>query len=210
MDFIVLSMLSGVVMLHLLLIYDIACQWSKNFMRRMRNFPPNLHLSVQPQNIVYAIPKGHIRSHGKACQGTFSLNYLPGSARTDGESVERDWAYMNALVPSTREMGTGNRHETLDDHWGWWNWEKVKKMGELTHAKNKTLADLAHIDTFLHKKLKDALMNHQKQYLQHEELSDTLPVETRQKWDKEIESWNNGQRQTNPYDDFQQRNWFCP
>ena len=130
MDFIMLSTLSGVSMMHLFLIYDIACQWSKRFSERCADFPSNLQPPIDPRRIVYAIPKGHIKSHGRACQTKFSLNFLPGSGRTDGESVERDWAHMNGLVPSTREMGSGNRQETLDDHWNWWNWEKVKGLGQ--------------------------------------------------------------------------------
>ena len=47
----------------------------------------------------------------------------------DGEGIERDWAQINALVPSTREMTSGNRKETLDDHWGYMNWEKVQTFG---------------------------------------------------------------------------------
>lgn len=47
----------------------------------------------------------------------------------DGEGIERDWAQMNVLVPSIREMGPRNRWETLDNHWGGWNWEKVKAFG---------------------------------------------------------------------------------
>lgn len=129
MDYIILGTLSGVVVFQLLFVYDIACQWSKNFNSRMEEFPDNMKLKSDKTEITYAVPKGHIKSHGKSCQSPFSLNYLPGSARTDGEGVERDWAHMNALVPSTREMGPNNRQETLDDHWGAWNWAKVLKFG---------------------------------------------------------------------------------
>lgn len=42
-------------------------------------------------------------------------------ARTDGEEVEREWLHINPVALSTRLMGPGGRHNTLDDHWGAWN-----------------------------------------------------------------------------------------
>ncbi len=129
MDYILASTLVGANLFRLLIVYDIACQWSKKLRARMSDLPSNIDIDLNQVEITVAIPKGHIKAHGKQCQSNYSLNYLPGSARTDGEGVERDWAHMNALTASTREMGPGNRQETLDDHWGAWNWEKVKKLG---------------------------------------------------------------------------------
>ncbi len=129
MDYILASTLVGASLFCLLLIYDIACQWSKKLRVRMSDLCSDIDVDLTDVNIDVAIPKGHIKAHGKTCQSAFSLNYLPGSARTDGEGVERDWAHMNALTTSTREMGPGNRHETLDDHWAAWNWQKVKRLG---------------------------------------------------------------------------------
>ena len=91
--------------------------------------PDRLKVQIRPQQVTFAIPKAHLKSHGKSCQTKYSLNYLRGSGRTDGEGIERDWAQMNGLVPSVREMGPGNRRETLDEHCGAWNWEKTKKLG---------------------------------------------------------------------------------
>ncbi len=129
MDYILASTLVDATLLQILIVYDIACQWSKNLRSRLLELSSDIPIDFSNVHINFAIPKGHIKSHGKACQSAFSLNYLPGSARTDGEGVERDWAHMNALTASTREMGPGNRHETLDDHWAAWNWGKVVKLG---------------------------------------------------------------------------------
>lgn len=49
--------------------------------------------------------------------------------RTDGEAPERGWAAMNGLATSTKEMGPGSRRDTLDDHFGDYNWRKVISMG---------------------------------------------------------------------------------
>ena len=49
--------------------------------------------------------------------------------RTHGETVEQEWAYINLAALSTREMGPGARHATLDDSWGGWNWRKILGFG---------------------------------------------------------------------------------
>ena len=129
MDYIFLRTLINVPIHRLLVVYDITCQWSKRLFHRIKDFPSTMQVQLDQAKVTFAIPKGHIKSHGKNCQSIYSLNYLQGSAQMDGEGVERDWAQMNALVPSIREMGPGNRRETLDDHWDGWNWEKIKKFG---------------------------------------------------------------------------------
>lgn len=108
MDYILVSTLVGANLFCLLLVYDIACQWSKRLRTRFSELRPDIDINLSGVKLTVAIPKGHIKAHGKTCQSRYSLNYLPGSARTDGKGVERDWAHMNALTPSTREMGPGN------------------------------------------------------------------------------------------------------
>ena len=49
-------------------------------------------------------------------------------ARTDGEGVEEEWSHINVAL-STKVMGPGSRHDTLNDHWDAWNWQKVVLMG---------------------------------------------------------------------------------
>lgn len=59
---------------------------------------------------------------------------MPGVGRTDGEEIERSWARHSGTASSTREMGPGSRHDTLEDHFGWSNWMKYSSMGECTLA----------------------------------------------------------------------------
>ncbi|KAJ3725420.1 hypothetical protein C8R42DRAFT_718938 [Lentinula raphanica] len=111
--------------------YDIACQWSKNLYERMRELPSQVAASLSERRIYFAIPKLHIHGHNLSCQLSFSLNWLWGAGRTDGEGVERNWAHMGPVATSTRDMGPGNRHEVLDDHFGHWNWRGICRLGEL-------------------------------------------------------------------------------
>jgi hypothetical protein len=134
MDFIVLSTLTGMTVGSLTLSYDIACQWSRNFTKRITQFPAEMQLPAPIlDTIKYVIPKFHIYGHGRQCQTKFSLNFLPYSARTNGEEPERWWAHINPVSMSTREMTAGARHDTIDDHAGSWNWHKITNLGERYH-----------------------------------------------------------------------------
>jgi len=132
MDFLVLSTLIGVIITSLMISYDIACQWSRNFKKRIGQFPSHMQLSPAVLDTVkYVIPKFHIYGHGSKCQTRFSLNFLKYSARTDGEEPERWWAHINPISMSTREMGHGSRYDTIDDHAAAWNWRKITNLGEI-------------------------------------------------------------------------------
>jgi len=124
---------------HTIISYDIACQWSKNFLVRLEALPEQIRPSFRKWFLEFVVPKLHIRGHTLDCQGEFSLNYLVGSGMTDGEGVERPWANLGGIASSTREMGPGARHETLDDHFSFWNWQKLIGCGELTIPQMRTI-----------------------------------------------------------------------
>lgn len=116
----------------MLITYDIACQFFKMFWSRMLAFPPEMHLRIpSPANLITKIPKGHIRAHQDACQGPQSLNYTKGAADTDGEGIERLWAWLNKLAASAKEMTPGGRFELLDDFCGYSNWRKMLGLDDL-------------------------------------------------------------------------------
>jgi hypothetical protein len=130
MDFIVFSSLVGTLISFIIFSYDIVCQWSRNIQKRHRSLPFSVRL---PENVLrsakFVIPKFHIYGHGTQCQAKYSLNFLKYSARTNGEEPERWWAHINPVSMSTREMGPGSRHDTIDDHAAAWNWHKITGLG---------------------------------------------------------------------------------
>src|SRR5262245_50133717 len=123
MDFILLSTLMHVFLLQLIFSYDIVCQWYCNLRKQLLQFPPFMHI---PDPILekakFVILKFHLWGHGDRCQQQFSLNFLKHSAQTDGEEIERWWSHINPVSMSTKEMGPGAQHDTLDDHAAAWNW----------------------------------------------------------------------------------------
>ena len=124
MDFIVFTALVGLTLLQIIITYDIICQWSRNFHKHMADFPPEMQIPENTQ-VDVAIPGRHINAHGERCQENFNLSYMEGAGRTAGEDIEMTWAGTNALGPSVLEMGPAPCHDTLNDHWYGWNFQKI-------------------------------------------------------------------------------------
>ena len=130
MDFIFSSATKASVAPRRVISYDIACQWHKNLRTRLASIPDDYRPDLDNCDVEFVIPKFHIGAHGSSCQSKFSLNFRPFMGRTDGENIERGWAWLNPASLSTREMGPGARQDALDDQWSFWNWRIVVALGE--------------------------------------------------------------------------------
>ena len=129
MDYIFVS-----AMLHMLvekkrITYDIACQWSVNLLERLKNFPSHLQIILPEGALAYAIPKLHWHSHRFEGHSKFSLNFILGAGRTDGEGIERRWWWIEPVANAIKGMGPGNRQSVLEDQWGYANWRKLVTLG---------------------------------------------------------------------------------
>jgi hypothetical protein len=109
--------------------YDIACQYSVNFYKRASAFAPTVKKRFDQKKISFGVPKFHLPAHGPDCWTKFSLNFLSGWARVDGEEIERTWSGSNSVAASTRQMAPGTRHDFLDDLWGAVNFRKMCNLG---------------------------------------------------------------------------------
>ncbi|KAG1901792.1 uncharacterized protein F5891DRAFT_1221419 [Suillus fuscotomentosus] len=118
-------------LLSVVISYDIACQWKINLTKRMDDLPehPQILAAVALAAFMFGIPKFHCPAHEEKCAIPHSLNLMPGVGRTDGEGIERNWAEMNHVANSTKEMGPGSRHNVLNDHFGYHNWSKYTGLG---------------------------------------------------------------------------------
>jgi Kyakuja-Dileera-Zisupton transposase len=123
-DYVVLSSVKGVKLPRIVLTFDINCQYSKKFWERMKKFPLEMQID-EDTAVEFAIPSWHINAHGADCRADFGLSFRDGVGRTCGEEVEITWAGTNPLGPSTREMGPGARHETLNGQWGGLNFRRI-------------------------------------------------------------------------------------
>lgn len=186
----VVTLLWPLALLPLLLSYDIICQWIKNLLERFGDpvFPAHLRTAVPTGDVRYVIPKYHFNGHKEANHNRFSLNFKRGSGRTDGEEVERNWFRHNSTAASTREMGPGSRHDTLDDHFGWNNFLKNIKLGKPS-ARLCSVHLTASPGAFLQRKLLLALKEHAKHEDLYRQFCASLKPESVKTWLKEIVEW---------------------
>jgi len=128
-DYVVLSAVKGEKLKHIVFTSDIGCQYSKKFQHCMMDFPDDMQIDTDT-TVEFGVPSWHISAHGADCRASFGLNYREGVGRTCGEEIESTWVGTNPLGPSTREMGSGARHETLIDQWGGMNFRRIIGLGK--------------------------------------------------------------------------------
>jgi hypothetical protein len=132
MDFVVMAALAGFSLLMLTLLYDIACQWQVNLRSQMVKLPGEMRLPLDSIKLQCALPVWHAASHNEDCQSTNSLSFKEGVGKTDGEGVERTWAVLNPAAYATKDVGRGQRADTLEDRIDNHNW--LKNVGQGTWA----------------------------------------------------------------------------
>ena len=125
-----LSALKGRDFENLVICYDIACQHRPNFAKRNSRYAEDLQLALSRVKTTHIIPMFHLPGHGEKCHARYSPYTTQHVGRTDGENIERGWAHINPVALSTREMTKAARHETLNDHFGNFNWDRVTALGK--------------------------------------------------------------------------------
>ncbi|TFK59773.1 hypothetical protein BDN72DRAFT_780295 [Pluteus cervinus] len=149
----------------------------------MHKYPDTLWISENLRSTTrFFVPKFHLPAHVGSCQTTFSFNLNCHVGRTDGEAPERGWSHLNPLATSTAEMGPGSRRDTLDDHFGDWNWRKTKNMG-----------------IFIKRKLGLALKEAIESKNEYDILEQGLPPEIVTRWKADVELWEANHQSPNPY-----------
>lgn len=128
MDYALLSVLKNTKLCMVWISYDIACQWALNLHDRLNLMPADMKL---PGELVtnFLVPKFHLPAHTPDCHGPYSFNWALGVGRTDGEGIERNWAWLNGLARSAVMMGAGGRWDTIDDFTAFFNFQKMVNLG---------------------------------------------------------------------------------
>ncbi|KIJ31972.1 hypothetical protein M422DRAFT_185231 [Sphaerobolus stellatus SS14] len=141
-DYALSQVLSDVITLgikRVVISYDIACKYNINFHKRIshKDWPlmtDEEREELKAMDIMWLVPKFHLASHVDDCQDRYSFNWTVNVGRTCGEIVEVNWASLNLLATSTREMGEGYRKDTLNDAKIDANWRKAINEGMGRHA----------------------------------------------------------------------------
>ncbi|KAJ7035417.1 hypothetical protein C8F04DRAFT_955058, partial [Mycena alexandri] len=182
MDYIIMSCLVGCALTMITISYDIACQWKKNLRTRNEKLPEEIRLDLDNLEVQCSLPVWHASSHEKECNNQNSLNVLVGVGKSDGEGIERTWADINPASYHTKEMGIGNRADTLED-----------KINSHNFMKN-----LGHYDA-LPRKLLVALAERTRQVEAFTEVSKTISKEVRLVWQAQIDAFVRNHDEPNPY-----------
>ncbi|KAJ7493553.1 hypothetical protein FB451DRAFT_1387723 [Mycena latifolia] len=125
MDFILASAVLNAVIFYLILSYDIACQYGKNFWTRMQGLPAGFMIVLDILRVWFKVPNFHLPPHKPPCHSPYSFHWMWGAGRTHGETVEQNWEFTNGAAVSTKMMGVGTRHLTLEDLFGFHNWRRL-------------------------------------------------------------------------------------
>lgn len=106
-----------------LLLYDIACQYTVRLRERI-NRSPIISLP-QSLEVVAGVGVWHVHGHVKECFARFYPGFIPHTGYVDGEILETLWSHLNLISGSTRGMAASHRREVLDDHMSDSNWKKL-------------------------------------------------------------------------------------
>lgn len=208
MDYILLaSLVHTCLLLSLVISYDIACQFFKNFWRRLQDMPEHLRLAILREKLTEKVPKAHLPPHVKSCHAPFSFNYMPGAGRTSGECIESNWSVLNKAAPSCKEMGPSARRETLDDFCGFHNWRKTIGLGLFSFRfwpfSNVSLTDGRFVGDLLLRRMLDALKNEEIFRAEFKALdsilSSQMPEEV-ESWEQMVINWERDKTLPCPYE----------
>jgi hypothetical protein len=89
-----------------------------------------MRLDLDAIDLESGLPVWHALAHEDACTSINSLNYIPGVGRSDGEGIKQLWAWLNGCSYQSKEMGLGNRADTIEDKLDSHNWVKNVGQGE--------------------------------------------------------------------------------
>lgn len=110
--------------------YDSYCAFCINQLKRaVEQYPEETWFHELLADCEGQVAAAHINDHGPRCKTQWQPVYFGCRAHFHGESVERIWAFSNALGPSTRQMNGGARHDTINFVVDGWNTSNVLRQG---------------------------------------------------------------------------------
>lgn len=190
MDYSLLSAIQSFPNLPVTASYDIMCQFSKKLYARIGSYPDMLKTPTPFPRYQLLVPKFHLAAHKESCVWSFSYNYAPGVGRTDGEGVERNWAITNSLSGSTKKMGPGSRRDTLDDHFGDFNWRKMISLGVFCPSFKLCVWSLLYmLASHLHSKAVEAATVREEMVRAFHAASEGLQESTKKQWRQMVLAW---------------------
>ncbi|KAI6032421.1 hypothetical protein EDC04DRAFT_2922390, partial [Pisolithus marmoratus] len=142
---------------------------------------------LSAKHVSFFVPKFHLPTHITPCQWKYSFNWMHGVGHTNGEVPECGWAHINPVGSSTKVMGPGHCHDTIDDFFGDWNWKKTIALGPT-----------------IHQKISEAILQWNEHREDFEELEASLSIkypEQLSMWWQQVEDWEDDPSKPNPFEE---------
>jgi Kyakuja-Dileera-Zisupton transposase len=73
----------------------------------------------------------HGHAHNQKCQLDWHPVYITGTGHSEGEGCEHIFSASNALARGTRHASTFHRHQTIEQHFTFWNDDKYAALSKL-------------------------------------------------------------------------------
>jgi hypothetical protein len=102
--------------------YDIGCAFSKTL--------ENSSLSDKAKDALFRLMVGafHGHAHNRLCQLRWHPLYIKGTGHTEGEGCEHIFSSSNDLARSTRHASRFHRHQSIDEHFNFWDQDKYANL----------------------------------------------------------------------------------
>ncbi|KAG1766385.1 hypothetical protein EV702DRAFT_979590 [Suillus placidus] len=111
--------------------YDIGCAFAKTLSNSsLGPLAANLNLRMM-------VGAFHGHAHNRRCQLDWHPMYIEGTGQTEGEGCEHIFSSSNELARSTRHVSRFHRHQTIEEHFAFWDEDKYAALSKcclLLHA----------------------------------------------------------------------------
>ena len=122
--------------------YDIGCAFSKTL--------ENSSLSQKASDAAFRLMVGafHGHAHNRLCQLQWHPLYIQGTGRTEGEGCEHVFSSSNDLARSTRHATHFHRHQSIEEHFKFWDQDKYANLSTLClRTDQKDSTDISQADS---------------------------------------------------------------
>lgn len=72
----------------------------------------------------------HRHAHNRKCQLDWHPMYIPDTGHTEGEGCEHIFSSSNELACSTRHASPFHWHQTIEEHFSFWDTDKYATLSE--------------------------------------------------------------------------------
>ncbi|KAG1750862.1 hypothetical protein EDB19DRAFT_1893370 [Suillus lakei] len=141
--------------------YDIGCAFSKTL--------STSSLGPRAQSLALHMMVGafHGHAHNRKCQLDWHLMFITGTGHTEGEGCEHIFSSSNELVWSTRHASAFHRHQSIEEHFMFWDADKYATLSNFLHNHYREATHLSVIKSELNLNDEDFVKfyNNEKLYL---------------------------------------------